>query len=156
MRGCSRRRPGRSIRCGTTATSCPSRPSRSDLSLYFGGFAVINHGRYSGLDSVQGQCPALPQRAGLALGPRQAPVAVGQLQAVKLHLGPGSISEDARGRWYLNITVKVARTPKPAAGIERDVAPALAVAQRANKKAELRDHSSNQLGNRRKPIKHTS
>ncbi|MEB0033307.1 transposase, partial [Undibacterium sp. RTI2.1] len=27
----------------------------------------------------------------------------------KYHLGVGSISEDARGRWYINITVKVAR-----------------------------------------------
>ena len=80
-------------------------------------------------------------------------------------LGPGSISEDARGRWYLNITVKVPIPPKPAAGIERDVgidlglkeflatsdghkeeaqrfyrdlAPALAVAQRANKKSRVR------------------
>ena len=80
-------------------------------------------------------------------------------------LGPGSISEDARGRWYLNITVKVPIPPKPAAGIERDVgidlglkeflatsdghkeeaqrfyrdlAPALAVAQRANKKDRVR------------------
>jgi putative transposase len=29
-------------------------------------------------------------------------------------LGAGNISEDARGRWYLNLTVKVKKKPKPA------------------------------------------
>lgn len=77
-------------------------------------------------------------------------------------LGPGSFSEDARGRWYINVTVKV----KPARGeangavgidlglkdflatsdglkIEghrfyRELEPALAVAQRAHKKKRVR------------------
>jgi IS605 OrfB family transposase len=31
-------------------------------------------------------------------------------------LGAGNISEDAQGRWYLNITVKVKKRPKPATG----------------------------------------
>ena len=30
-------------------------------------------------------------------------------------LGPGSFSEDARGRWYLNVTVKVPLAPPPPA-----------------------------------------
>ena len=78
-------------------------------------------------------------------------------------LGAGSFSEDSRGRWYLNVTVKV---PAPAAskagasvGIDlglkdflaasdgrrvgaerfyRDLEPALAVAQRANKKQRVK------------------
>ena len=33
----------------------------------------------------------------------------------KYRLGTGSISEDARGRWYLNVTVKVQKQLKPAA-----------------------------------------
>ena len=31
-------------------------------------------------------------------------------------LGAGNISEDARGRWYLNVTVKVKKQPKPSTG----------------------------------------
>lgn len=78
-------------------------------------------------------------------------------------LGPGSFSEDARGRWYLNVTIKLARPPastsSTALGIDlglkdflttsegakvdghrfyRDLEPALAVAQRANKKARVK------------------
>lgn len=78
-------------------------------------------------------------------------------------LGTGSFSEDARGRWYLNVTVKVARpaasTATAAVGIDlglkdfittsgganidghrfyRDLEPALAVAQRANKKSRVK------------------
>ena len=81
-------------------------------------------------------------------------------------LGAGCISEDARGRWYLNVTVKVVRRPKPAVhGVERtvgldlglkdftatsdgatveaqrlyrDLEPALAVSQRARKKARVK------------------
>ncbi|QBR03675.1 RNA-guided endonuclease InsQ/TnpB family protein [Paraburkholderia pallida] len=35
-------------------------------------------------------------------------------------LGAGSFSEDARGRWYLNVTIKVEKTPTPATGeVER-------------------------------------
>jgi IS605 OrfB family transposase len=37
-------------------------------------------------------------------------------------LGAGNISEDARGRWYLNVTVKVKKKPKPSTGeVERSV-----------------------------------
>ena len=81
-------------------------------------------------------------------------------------LGAGCLSEDARGRWYLNVTVKVRREQKPTAdsversvGIDlglkefaatsdgetfeaqqfyRDLEPALAIAQRARKKARMR------------------
>ena len=81
-------------------------------------------------------------------------------------LGAGNISEDARGRWYLNITVKVKKQPKPtfsevqrSVGLDlglkdfvatsdgdvveaqrfyRDLEPSLAVAQRAGKKARTR------------------
>lgn len=81
-------------------------------------------------------------------------------------LGPGSFSEDATGRWYLNVTVKIPElcgprlpAPKVSVGIDlglkdfastsdglkvdghrfyRDLEPALAVAQRANKKARVR------------------
>ena len=77
-------------------------------------------------------------------------------------LGAGSFSEDARGRWYLNVTVEVKKQPrsvgKAAAGIDlgladlvatsdghkaenarfyQDLEPALAVAQRANKKSRV-------------------
>ncbi|WP_232072299.1 RNA-guided endonuclease InsQ/TnpB family protein [Paraburkholderia pallida] len=34
----------------------------------------------------------------------------------KYELGAGNLSEDARGRWYLNVTIKVEKTPRPAAG----------------------------------------
>ncbi len=34
----------------------------------------------------------------------------------KYELGAGNISEDARGRWYLDVTIKVKKTPKPATG----------------------------------------
>ena len=78
-------------------------------------------------------------------------------------LGAGSFSEDARGRWYLNVTVEVKKQPlsqgKAAAGIDLgltdlvatsdghktenarfycDLEPALAVAQRANKPERVR------------------
>lgn len=81
-------------------------------------------------------------------------------------LGAGNFSEDARGRWYLNVTVKVKKKPKPTCGeVERSVGidlglkdfaatsdgrvfsldrlyrqyePALAVAQRAGKKDRVR------------------
>ncbi|MBB5460245.1 transposase [Paraburkholderia sp. Cpub6] len=37
-------------------------------------------------------------------------------------LGAGNLSEDARGRWYLNVTIKIEKTPKPATGeVERSV-----------------------------------
>ncbi|CAB5514298.1 IS200/IS605 family transposase ISPa83 [Achromobacter anxifer] len=78
-------------------------------------------------------------------------------------LGAGSISEDSRGRWYLNVTVKVKKqAPSPgrtAVGIDlglkdffatsdghkegaqrfyRDLEPALAIAQRAGKKHRVK------------------
>lgn len=84
----------------------------------------------------------------------------------KYQLGAGSFSEDSRGRWYLNVTVKVQKKAKPATeltgtsiGIDlglkdlmsasdgtkveaekfyRDLEPALAVAQRAGKKGRTR------------------
>jgi len=79
----------------------------------------------------------------------------------KYQLGAGSISEDARGRWYINITIKVPKAPKssgtadigidlglkelaafsdetlpnePADQFYRDLEPKLAMAQRANKR----------------------
>jgi IS605 OrfB family transposase len=37
-------------------------------------------------------------------------------------MGAGNISEDARDRWYLNVTIKVEKTPKPATGeVEQSV-----------------------------------
>ena len=81
----------------------------------------------------------------------------------KYQIGAGSFSEDARGRWYLNVTVEVKKQPrsegKAAAGIDlgltdlvatsdghkeenarfyQDLEPALAVAQRANKTSRVR------------------
>ncbi|QBR03736.1 RNA-guided endonuclease InsQ/TnpB family protein [Paraburkholderia pallida] len=35
----------------------------------------------------------------------------------KYELGAGNISEDARGRWYLNVTIKVEKTPRPSTGV---------------------------------------
>jgi IS605 OrfB family transposase len=96
----------------------------------------------------------------------------------KYELGAGNLSEDARGRWYLNITVKV---PKPAktegksavgidlglkdfAGLStgevveaerfyRDLEPKLAVAQRARKKGRTRALHA-KIANRRKDFLH--
>ena len=93
-------------------------------------------------------------------------------------LGPGCFSEDARGRWYLNVTVKVQKaersTGKSAIGIDlglkdfaafsegapvpaekfyRDLEPKLAVAQRANKKARVRAIHA-KIANRRKDFLH--
>ena len=96
-------------------------------------------------------------------------------------LGAGSISEDARGRWYLNVTVKVKKRPKPEAaaladalGIDlglkqflttsdgevveaqrfyRDLEPKLAVAQRARKKLRVKALHA-KIANRRKDFLH--
>ena len=96
-------------------------------------------------------------------------------------LGSGSFSEDARGRWYLNVTVKVAKRPRPAssavqkacaidlglkdlvttsegykepaARFYRDLEPALAVAQRAGKKHRVRAIHA-KIANRRKDALH--
>lgn len=78
-------------------------------------------------------------------------------------LGTGSFSEDSRGRWYLNVTVKVKKPAASKAGASvgidlglkdflatsdgtrvaavrfyRDLEPALAVAQRANKRQRVK------------------
>ena len=96
-------------------------------------------------------------------------------------LGAGSLSEDARGRWYLNITVKVKKQPKPdaaslgvALGIDlglkshmtdsegeaveaqrfyRDLEPAIAAAQRARKKQRVRALHA-KVAHRRKDFLH--
>ncbi len=98
----------------------------------------------------------------------------------KYDLGAGNISEDARGRWYLNVTVEVTKKPCPlpsdvdAVGIDlglkdlmvdsagtkipaqqyyRDLEPQLAVAQRArNKKRTRALHAK--IANRRKDHLH--
>lgn len=92
----------------------------------------------------------------------------------------GSFSEDSRGRWYLNVQVEVKRPAKPhnmptaSIGIDlglkdliatsegekveaprfyRDLEPALAVAQRAGKKARVKAIHA-KIGNRRKDFCH--
>ena len=101
----------------------------------------------------------------------------------RYELGSGSISEDARGRWYLNVTVTSPGWPKSinlaelktdAVGIDlglkdliacsdgttveaqkfyRDLEPKLAVAQRAGKKARVRSIHA-KIANRRKDHLH--
>lgn len=95
-------------------------------------------------------------------------------------LGAGSISEDARGRWYINITVKVERQPrstgKAALGIDlglkhlasfsnptldkveaqrfyRDIEPKLAMAQRAGKTKRVKTIHA-RIANRRNDFLH--
>ncbi len=93
-------------------------------------------------------------------------------------LGAGNLSEDARGRWYINITVKTGKAPrsagKAAVGIDlglkdfaatsggvkiaaeqfyRGLEPALAVAQRAGKTRRARAIHA-KIGNRRKDFLH--
>ncbi|SAK89698.1 IS605 family transposase OrfB [Caballeronia calidae] len=93
-------------------------------------------------------------------------------------LGTGCFSEDSRGRWYLNVTVKVARRGRSSAtavvaldlGLKdfaatsdgrkiaghrfyRDVEPALAGAQRANKKRRVKALHA-KIANRRKDALH--
>jgi transposase len=98
-------------------------------------------------------------------------------------LGAGCICEDARGRWYLNVTVKVAKQGLPvsapiqsldAVGIDlglkdlyatsdgaavraqrfyRDLEPALATAQRARKKQRVKAIHA-KIANRRKDALH--
>ena len=96
-------------------------------------------------------------------------------------LGAGCISEDARGRWYLNVTVKVEHKPKASphnvgrsVGLDlglkdfaatsdgdileaqrfyRDLEPALATAQRARKKARVKTIHA-KIAARRKDILH--
>jgi len=93
-------------------------------------------------------------------------------------LGAGCVSEDARGRWYINITVKVEKAQsseaKNAIGIDlglkdfavtssgdkikagsfyRDQEAALALAQRAGKKARVRAIHAG-IANRRKDFLH--
>lgn len=99
----------------------------------------------------------------------------------RYRLGAGNLSEDARGRWYLNITVKVEAPPKPALpakaiGLDfglkdivafsdetlpnvaapqfyRDLEAALAIAQQANKPARVRAIHA-KIRNRRKDFLH--
>jgi IS605 OrfB family transposase len=97
-------------------------------------------------------------------------------------LGTGSFSEDARGRWYMNVTVEMTRAERPKAqtlnesaiGIDlglkdlmatsngfkveaqnfyRDLEPKLAVAQRAGKKDRTKALHA-KIGNRRKDFLH--
>ena len=98
-------------------------------------------------------------------------------------LGSGSLSEDARGRWYLNVCVKVKKRPQAsdasavsasAVGIDlglkdflatsagtkvaaeqfyRDLEPRLAVAQRSHNKARTRAIHA-KIANRRKDFLH--
>jgi len=93
-------------------------------------------------------------------------------------LGAGCFSEDARGRWYINITVKVEKAQRSAGGdaigidlglkdfaatssgakvaaeqFYRDQEGALAVAQRAGKKARVRAIHA-RIANRRKDFLH--
>ncbi len=97
-------------------------------------------------------------------------------------LGAGSFSEDARGRWYMNVTVEVKRSEKlqtsvleqSALGIDlglkdlmtgsdgskveaesfyRDLEPALAVAQRAHKDKRVKAIHA-KISNRRKDFLH--
>jgi putative transposase len=95
-------------------------------------------------------------------------------------LGAGNISEDARGRWYLNVTVKVKKQPLPApqkvdaVGIDlglkslmaastgetieaqrfyRDLEPRLGVAQRSGNKRRARALHA-KIANRRKDFLH--
>ena len=95
-------------------------------------------------------------------------------------LGAGNLSEDARGRWYLNVTVKVKKQHLPAPekvdaiGIDlglksllatsdgkteeaqrfyRDLEPKLAAAQRAGKKERVRALHA-KIANRRKDFLH--
>lgn len=95
-------------------------------------------------------------------------------------LGAGSISEDARGRWYLNVAVEVERRPlstgKTDLGIDlglkefasfsdesienieaqrfyRDLEPKLTIAQRANKKDRAKALHA-KIANRRKDFLH--
>jgi len=97
-------------------------------------------------------------------------------------LGAGTFSEDARGRWYMNVTVEVKRSEKPKAsvlnqsalGIDlglkdlmvgsdgykveaqsfyRDFEPALAIAQRAGKKERTKAIHA-KISNRRKDFLH--
>lgn len=95
-------------------------------------------------------------------------------------LGAGNISEDARGRWYLNVTVKVKKQPLPApqavdaVGIDlglkslmaastgetieaqrfyRDLEPKLAVTQRSGNKRRTRALHA-KIANRRKDFLH--
>lgn len=95
-------------------------------------------------------------------------------------LGAGNLSEDARGRWYLNVTVKVKKQPLPAPekvdaiGIDlgiksllatsdgtteeaqrfyRDLEPRLAVAQRSGNKRRTRALHA-KIANRRKDFLH--
>ena len=95
-------------------------------------------------------------------------------------LGSGNISEDARGRWYLNVTVKVEKAPRlPASDINalgidlglkdfmassdggkvkaqqfyRNLEPQLAIAQRSGNKARMRALHA-KIANRRKDHLH--
>jgi len=96
----------------------------------------------------------------------------------QFELGPGSFSEDSRGRWYLNVTVKFSKparsTTTREVGIDlglkdfaalstgetleanrfyRDLEPALAMAQRANKKQRVKALHA-KIANRRKDALH--
>lgn len=95
-------------------------------------------------------------------------------------LGAGNISEDARGRWYINITVKVRKGVPSCGEVEvgidlglkdfagfsdeamenveaqqfyRNLEPKLAAAQRANKKRQVKKIHA-KIANRRKDFQH--
>jgi putative transposase len=96
----------------------------------------------------------------------------------KYELGPGAISEDSRGRWYINISVKVEKKPASTAsksvGIDlglkafatcsdgltidadklyREMEPKLAMAQRAGKKRLVKTIHA-KIANKRKEMQH--
>lgn len=144
-----------------------SNPNRSNYSLGWIPFKARSLTYKAGQIGFQGMHLSLWDSYGLA----------------DYELGAGAICEDSRGRWYLNVTVKVARKSLPVAapiqslnavGIDlglkdlyatsdgstveahrfyRDLEPALAIAQRAGKKKRVKAIHA-KIANRRKDALH--
>lgn len=139
-----------------------SNPKRASYSLGWVPFKARSVGYRAGQVSFQGLKLSLWDSYGLG----------------DYELGAGCLSEDARGRWYLNVTVKVARSAQSKAGTAvgidlglkdflatstgekvqahrfyRDLEGSLATAQRAGKKQRVKAIHA-RIANRRKDALH--
>lgn len=138
----------------------------------------VSHGSRRSLGWIPVKASALSYRAGQVHYQGKALSLWDSYGLADYQLRSGSFSEDSRGRWYLNATVDV-KKPAPTRGtgtigidlglkdlaalsngqkveaqqFYRDLQPALAVAQRANKKDRTKAIHA-KIGNRRKDFLH--
>jgi IS605 OrfB family transposase len=134
----------------------------------------VSHGARRSLDWIPFKASAIRYRNGQVWYAGRALSLWDSYGLADYELGSGTISEDSRGRWYINITVKVRMKPRhtasravgidlgladafatsdghiePAKRFYRDLEPKLAAAQRANNKQRVKAIHA-KIANRRK------